>query len=206
MPTEKKVSRRAPEVKRRSSGTKRNPPEVARRAAPKDRAMGRDARARGKDAIALLEADHQKVRGLLRELEGASAKPRREQLLTTIEHEIKLHSKIEEEIFYPAYREAAKTKEDRKLYFEAIEEHHVVDVVLPEIKGTDAGSDEFAAKAKVLKDLIEHHAEEEETEMFPRAKTLMDREELLRLGEQLAKAKESLTGGIITKLAGLVGL
>ncbi|HUG35783.1 MAG TPA: AarF/UbiB family protein [Candidatus Limnocylindrales bacterium] len=97
-------------------------------------------------------------------------------------------------------------KEDRKLYFEAIEEHHVVDMVRPEIKGTDAGSDEFPAKAKVLKELIEHHTEEEETEMFPRARKLMDREALVRLGVELVKAKESMTGGIITRLAGLVGL
>jgi hemerythrin-like domain-containing protein len=63
---------------------------------------------------------------------------------------------------------------------------------LPEIKETDTDSEEFGAKAKVLKDLVEHHAEEEETEMFPRARKLMDREELVRLGGELAKAKESM--------------
>jgi len=62
----------------------------------------------------------------------------------------------------------------------------------------------FAAKAKVLKDLVEHHAEEEETEMFPRARKLMDREELVRLGDQLAQAKVSLTERVLTKLVELV--
>jgi hemerythrin-like domain-containing protein len=153
-----------------------------------------------------LQEDHKKVRGVLGELEETSehASGRREKLLTTIEQELKIHTKIEEEIFYPAFREAAEKKDDKKLYFEAIEEHHVVDMVLPELKGTEVASDEFAAKAKVLKDLVEHHAEEEETEMFPRARKLMDRQELVRLGEELAKAKISITEGVLTKLVEIV--
>ena len=88
----------------------------------------------------------------------------------------------------------AEKDEDAELYFEALEEHHVVDLVLPEIKETEPDADEFKAKAKVLKDLVEHHAEEEETEMFPRAKKLMDRAQLMELGQQLADAKASLAG------------
>lgn len=82
----------------------------------------------------------------------------------------------------------------------------MVDLVLPEIKDTDPDSDEFGAKAKVLKDLVEHHAEEEETEMFPRARKLMDREELLRLGAEMASAKEAAmgNGGVMGKISKLV--
>ena len=158
------------------------------------------------DAIALLKEDHEKVRELLGELEETTSKAtsRRQTLLKSIEQELKIHTRIEEEIFYPAFRDASTKEDDRKLYYEALEEHHVVDMVLPEIKKIDAGSDEFAAKAKVLKDLVEHHAEEEETEMFPRARKLMDREELLQLGQQMAQAKESMTGGILTKLTEMV--
>src|SRR5215475_8813589 len=101
--------------------------------------------------------------------------------------------------------ERATTKrEERKLYFEAQEEHHVVDTVLPELKSTDPASETFAAKAKVLKDLVEHHAEEEETEMFPRSRKLLGRDELVRLGEELAQAKVSLTERVLTKLVELV--
>jgi hemerythrin-like domain-containing protein len=159
--------------------------------------MARTRKTQDKDAIALLKEDHQKVRGLLSELEETTerASDKREKLLATIEQELKIHTKIEEEIFYPAFRDAAQKKADKDLYYEALEEHHVVDLVLPEIKETDADSEEFGAKAKVLKDLVEHHAEEEETEMFPRAQKLMDREELLRLGGELAKAKESMAAG-----------
>jgi hemerythrin-like domain-containing protein len=146
------------------------------------------------DAIALLTEDHQKVRKLFSEMEETTERAisKREELLATIEQEIEIHTKIEEDIFYPAYREAAKKKADKDLYYEALEEHHVVDLIMPEIKKTKADSEEFGAKAKVLKDLVEHHAEEEEKEMFPRAKKLMDREQLLVLGQQLAEAKESL--------------
>jgi hemerythrin-like domain-containing protein len=155
--------------------------------------MARTKNGQGRDAIALLKADHDKVRELLGELEETTerATGKREKLLATIEQELKLHTKIEEEIFYPAFRDAAKKKDDKDLYYEAIEEHHVVDLVLPEIKKTAVDSDEFSAKAKVLKDLVEHHAEEEESEMFPRARKLMDHDELRRLGDELAKAKES---------------
>lgn len=83
---------------------------------------------------------------------------------------MKVHTQIEEEIFYPAFQQSAQGEEEEQLYYEALEEHHVVDMVLPELKGTDEASEEFAAKAKVLKDLIEHHAKEEENEMFPKAR------------------------------------
>lgn len=159
------------------------------------------------DAITLLKTDHDKVRQLLGELEETTerAAAKREKLLAEIEQELKIHTRIEEEIFYPAFRDAAEKKEDKELYYEALEEHHVVDMVLPEIKGTGAQSDQFAAKAKVLKDLVEHHAEEEETEMFPRARKLMTRDELLRLGVEMARLKESLARGLVGRLAGLVG-
>jgi hemerythrin-like domain-containing protein len=164
------------------------------------------SRAAEKDAIALLKEDHAKVRALLDELEKTTEKAtsRREELLEEIERELKIHTTIEEEIFYPAFRDAAGKKDDRKLYYEAVEEHHVVDTVLPELKGTELDSEVFAAKAKVLKDLVEHHAEEEETQMFPRAKKLFDREKLLRLGGKLAQAKATLSESVLTKLVELV--
>jgi hemerythrin-like domain-containing protein len=159
-----------------------------------------------KDATTLLTADHKKVRPLLGELEETSARAvdRRGELLQTIELELKVHAKIEEEIFYPAFQKAAEKQDDKKLYYEALEEHHVVDTVLAELKDTAPASEEFAAKAKVLKDLVEHHAEEEETEMFPRARKLMSRGELVELHDRLAEAKTSLTESVLTKLVELV--
>jgi len=151
-------------------------------------------RASPQDAIALLKEDHETMRELLSKLEEAEGQAR-QSTLKTIEHELKVHTQIEEDIFYPAFREAAEKEDDKELYFEALEEHHVVDLVLPEIKETAPDAEEFPAKAKVLKDLVEHHAEEEETEMFPRARKLMDRAQLMELGQQLAQAKASLNEG-----------
>jgi hypothetical protein len=80
------------------------------------------------------------------------------------------------------------------MFFEAAEEHHVVEMVLPELEASDPASDEFTAKAKVLKELIEHHAGEEEKEMFKRAKVLMDEDELEELGMRLEERKMELSG------------
>lgn len=144
------------------------------------------------DAVALLKQDHETVRELLSQFEKATG-ARRSKLAGQIERELKVHTTIEEEIFYPAYRDAARKKEDRQLYFEAVQEHHVVDLVLPEVEeGEDVN--ELKAKAKVLKELVEHHAEEEEKEMFPRARKLFDREELRELGERLQTRKMELMG------------
>jgi hemerythrin-like domain-containing protein len=160
----------------------------------KENLMGKTNSTPPRDAIALLTEDHQRVRELLGEMEETTERAvrKREELLATIEQELEIHTKIEGDIFYPAFRDAAKKKDDKDLYYEALEEHHVVDMVMPEFKETKADSEEFGAKAKVLKDLVEHHAGEEEKEMFPRAKKLMDREQLLDLGQQLVQAKASL--------------
>jgi hemerythrin superfamily protein len=146
------------------------------------------------DAISMLKADHQKVRGLLSQLEKSTEKgvKKREELLSQIAEELTIHTTIEEEIFYPSYRDAVAKKEDRKLYQEAIEEHHVVDLVMPEIEETDPSSEVFSAKAKVLKEIVEHHAEEEEKEMFPRARKVMDADELRELGERMEARKAEL--------------
>ena len=150
------------------------------------------ARKKSVDAIALLKEDHKKVRGLLEQLEKSTSTTRREQLSSKIEMELKVHTQIEEEIFYPAYKDAAQKKDDKELFFEAKEEHHVVDMVLPEVRETEPQAEEFQAKAKVLKELVLHHAKEEEKEMFPRARKLMSRDELTDLGERLQQRKREL--------------
>jgi hemerythrin-like domain-containing protein len=150
----------------------------------------------GINAITLLKEDHETVRGLLKKLEATTerAAGKREELLDRIEQELKIHTTIEEEIFYPAYKEAVSKRDDTKLYHEALEEHHVVDGVLAEMKSSSYESEEFSAKAKVLKDLVEHHAEEEETQMFPRARRHMETSELKELGGQMDARKKEMKG------------
>jgi hypothetical protein len=113
------------------------------------------------DAVSLLEHDHETVRKLLRELDESNSRGqrKRQQLLERVSAEIEAHAAIEEEIFYPSFRERGETEDDEKLFFEAAEEHQLVHWLLPELKATDPGSELFSARAKVLRDLIEHHAE-----------------------------------------------
>ena len=145
------------------------------------------------NAIDLLRADHERLRQILPKLSDPSiAAEERNRYIDAVEKEIKMHSLVEEEIFYPAYKDAARETHDRDMYFEAIEEHHVVDMLLPELKPLDASSDAFRAKAKVLRELIEHHAEEEETEMFVTARQLLGDARLQDLGDRIQRRKIEL--------------
>lgn len=147
------------------------------------------------DAITLLKEDHKKVRALLSELADTTnrAEKTRPELLARIAKEIEVHATIEEEIFYPAFKEAGKNGDDGKMYFEALEEHRAAgDLVLPDLLRTDVASDQFGGRAKVLKELIEHHADEEEKEMFPRARELLTRQQLEALGERMQARKQEL--------------
>jgi hemerythrin-like domain-containing protein len=147
------------------------------------------------DAIKLLKADHEEMRGLLSNLESTTSRAvkKRQQLIAEIDAKLKAHTTIEEEIFYPAFREAGQKSDDDKMYFEALEEHRAAgDLVLPDLLNTDPASEKFSGRAKVLKELVEHHAEEEEKEMFPRAKKLLNRDELAELGERLEARKDEL--------------
>ena len=146
------------------------------------------------NAITMLKADHAAVKRLLRELDetGERAVKERERLVAEIEREIKMHAQIEEEVFYPAFLAAAEGSENEHLFFEAAEEHHVVDMILPALKAANPKSKEFGAKAKVLKDLIEHHVKEEEGEMFPAARDLFDDQQLRELGDLMQARKDSV--------------
>jgi hemerythrin superfamily protein len=152
------------------------------------------------NAIDLLTKDHANVRELLDTLAATKARgaQKRATLFAKIDQELKAHATIEEEIFYPAYREAAKKHDDVKLFFEATEEHALVDIVLGALEAGDPSTEEYGAKCKVLKDLVEHHAEEEEEMMFPRAKKLLGRVRLLELGAEMRSRKDQLLTGYLT--------
>lgn len=144
------------------------------------------------DAVSLLRADHKKVRQLLTELKSAEKPAQRQRLLAQVKQELETHTTIEEEIFYPAFRAAAQTAKDQQLLHEATAEHHAANLMLQEVGRADDASQEFPGRAKVLKELVEHHAEEEETDMFPRARELIGAAELRTLGQRMAEHKRIL--------------
>ena len=147
------------------------------------------------DAISLLKDDHKLMRKLLDELESSTARAakKRAMLLQKIKSNLEAHTSIEEEIFYPAFREAGMKSDDDKMYFEALEEHRAAgDMVLPDLLKTAPTSEKFSGRAKVLKELVEHHADEEEKEMFPRARRLLSKAELTELGQRMDERKKEL--------------
>jgi hemerythrin-like domain-containing protein len=146
------------------------------------------------NAITMLKSDHATVKRLLRELDetGDRATKQRELLVNQIERELKMHAQIEEEVFYPAFLAATKGTETADLFYEAAEEHHIVDMILPALKAANPKSPEFGAKAKVLKDLVEHHIKEEEQQMFSAARQLFDEEQLRELGDLMQGRKDSV--------------
>ena len=150
------------------------------------------------NAIQLLKQDHKTVRELLSDLESTTKRgsKRRAELLARLAQEIDVHTRIEEEIFYPAFKQAGEKSDDAKLYFEAKEEHRAAgEMVLPDLLKTGPDSEEFGGRAKVLKEMIEHHAREEEREMFPRARELFSAAELRELGERMLERKQALLAG-----------
>lgn len=146
------------------------------------------------DVLALLKKDHQTMKELFARMEKTTEKgaATRAKLLDKIAKEIKAHTTAEEETFYQPFRAAAESDEAEEMYFEANEEHHVVDLVLPELLATDPATPVFAAKAKVMKELVEHHMKEEEKEMFKQARQLFERDELRAMGEAFARRKRQL--------------
>jgi iron-sulfur cluster repair protein YtfE (RIC family) len=120
------------------------------------------------DALTLLMQDHENVRAMFRKydrLTEASARAEeRDALAALICAELTIHTQIEEEIFYPAIRRALK---DKDLIDEALVEHSSAKELISQLADMDAKDELFDAKVKVLGEQIDHHVEEEESEMFP---------------------------------------
>jgi hemerythrin-like domain-containing protein len=142
------------------------------------------------DAITLLKTDHDKVKQLLSELESTTERgvKTRTELFATIKGELTVHEIIEEEIFYPELKEHPKAKD---IVLEGYEEHHVVDEIMSELESTPVDDETWGAKAKVMKENIEHHIEEEEGEMFKAARSVFERAELDELGRRMEARKLS---------------
>jgi hemerythrin superfamily protein len=135
-------------------------------------------------ATDLLKKQHRQVEKLFKQCENAKQPRQRRELMDQIVQMLKMHTKIEEEIFYPAVRELGTSKAE-EMIDEAFEEHHVVDLVLAELPEVDPEDERFEAKITVLSELVDHHVEEEEGEMFPMAEKKLGAERVKELGQQM---------------------
>jgi hemerythrin superfamily protein len=141
------------------------------------------------DAIVLLKNDHKTVEKLFKEFEkaGEDAYGEKRRIADSIIEELTVHAYIEEEIFYPAAREAVPETKDHVL--ESVEEHHVVVWMLSELLDLDAHDERFDAKVTVLTENVRHHVEEEEDEWFPEVRSAMGRKRLQELGQRMIDAR-----------------
>lgn len=142
--------------------------------------------------IEMLKDDHEKVKGLFEDFESAEGKEQAAIAATAI-MELEVHADLEEKLIYPAMR---KEIDEDAMMNEAVEEHHLVHVLIKELKKLKPNDEVFQAKFKVLGELVKHHIEEEEGEMFPKAQESEVNWD--KLGTAVMKRRETLT----SKLSG----
>ncbi|HZG53587.1 MAG TPA: hemerythrin domain-containing protein [Pyrinomonadaceae bacterium] len=139
------------------------------------------------DAFELLKNDHAKVSALFERIEPATDATTRQQLFTQLKQELDVHAHIEETILYPALKQAAET---RDITEEAYEEHQEVKDLLAELEATPADSEEWSDMLLELRENVEHHVEEEEGEMFTKAREVLSAQQINEIGAQMAAAKQ----------------
>ena len=143
------------------------------------------------DAIAMLKADHQRVKDLFAQYEGTSNADAKGALADEVFVELETHAQLEENIFYPSMNE--ETEEGPELVKESLHEHATVKQLIAELRQMGPQNNGFDAKFHELMHNVEHHVEEEESEMFPLAEQALA-EDLEELSEEMQELKADLQG------------
>ncbi len=160
--------------------------------APRARtAAAKTPRKAAPDAVALLREDHKKVSALFAEYEKARSVSVKRRLVASICSELTIHTTIEEEIFYPAFKAALK---DKELVPEANVEHQAVKDLIAQVQGREPDGEDFDARVKVMGEFVKHHVKEEQNEMFPKAKKA--KMDLAELGQRMARRKQELKASL----------
>jgi hemerythrin-like domain-containing protein len=138
----------------------------------------------------MLREDHEKVKELFERFEDADEGEQQE-IANTAMQEIQVHSTLEEELFYPAAREVLEqeSEEEGEVLDESLEEHHVVDLIMAELRKMRSNDERFKAKFTVMAENVKHHIEEEENELFPKVEGQLEDEDL---AQQMMERKEEL--------------
>lgn len=141
------------------------------------------------DVYQIIKQDHETASRLMERIAESSerAVKTREENFAKLRGELEAHTSAEQAIVYPALQEFDET---RALALEAIEEHAIVEQLLADLSGMDVGSEEWTAKFTVLKENIEHHVEEEENDMFDKARKVLSDEQADELGQRFQKMKK----------------
>ena len=139
------------------------------------------------EATALLRADHKAVSELFAEYANATTSAKKKKLVSKICTELSVHAQVEEELFYPAVKQALK---DHVLVPEATVEHATLKELIAQVEGVEPDGEMFDAKVKVLSEYVKHHVKEEQNEIFPKAKA--SQLDMLELGSQIAERKKEI--------------
>jgi iron-sulfur cluster repair protein YtfE (RIC family) len=143
------------------------------------------------DAIEMLKADHEKVLDLFKQYTTTSDEHTKRGIAEDVFFELEIHAQLEEQIFYPAFEEEADA-EGEGLVEEARKEHQAVQELIEELRELATQDKQFDAKFRELMENVEHHIEEEETEMFPQAEEALA-EQVEELGAEIRELKQQLT-------------
>ncbi len=143
------------------------------------------------DAIVVLKTDHKDAERLFKQYEklGDRATKTKRTVVDQIIAALSVHAAIEEQVFYPAIREAIPDIDSDVL--EGLEEHHIVKWTLSELQDLSPDDERFDAKVTVLLESVRHHVEEEETSMFPAVRAALGRKKLAEIGETLERARKT---------------
>ena len=146
------------------------------------------------EATALLMEDHDVLRRLFRAYVGADDSLSRRRLVKEIKGVLEAHSRIEEEVFYPAVMRV-RSEQARDCVRTGLEDHHVLDGMVAELEGLEADDANFDAKVSLLRDSVERHLRTEEERMFAEARIHLTDERLERLGREMAALRQAAPGG-----------
>ena len=167
--------------------------KVKAAAARKTKTRTRGERPEGMDCIELLKRDHREVEEYFEDYKDLDDETEKGALAEKICTSLKVHMQVEEEIFYPAAREATK---DDDLLDEAVVEHAGAKHLIEEIETMEVDDDLYDAKIRVLGEQIKHHVKEEEEELFPEVEgSKMD---LKAIGKKLGERKTELMADLVT--------
>lgn len=156
---------------------------------PSRKSTRKSASRSNRDAISLLKADHRQVEGWFSSFEKTRSEQRKQQLASKICSALKVHTRIEEEIFYPAFLELAQEED---IHHEAVVEHEGAKKLIAEIEGSKPTDEYYDAKVTVLSEMIKHHVKEEEQPGGMFAKARKSEMDLADLGQRMAVRKKQL--------------
>jgi hemerythrin superfamily protein len=139
------------------------------------------------DVFTLLKQDHQQVSALMEQVEATDAPAQRQQLFNQIKQALDVHAHIEETIFYPVLKQAAETRE---ITLEAYDEHQDIKDLLTQLAGMPPDDEEWTDTFDELKQTIEHHVDEEENEMFVKARDVLSPQQIEDLGTRMQQEKQ----------------